>query len=281
MIKKKKHIKMIKKKDLIKMINKLDVGRKKAMKEGRWVYPLPDDWKEKTLQNLDTALSFINGETVHGMLPPNTSLVLGFGRIAPSAELYPGKLIINPYYILAAAGTLLPDKDLKFNLDSLLLTIAHERNHWKTHTSEIAKYNIMNQKNVQFARYCEEVRSDLLGIRDFKTLAGVTDDYCKELMTTREGFDEEPSKDGEEHPSRTFRAELSTYEWNRDTIKKIYDYLKNIEPSSKKTGSLEDKYVDKLTKTFSSFKEKEEQIKIKDSLRHTYEKEVLTNEKGK
>lgn len=273
---------MIKKKKAIKMIEKFDKKRKRLIAGGKWTYPLADDWKEKTLSNLDTAISFLNSKTVRGMLPPRTALTLEDGAIAPNAEISIGDHIprreikLNPYYILAAAGTLFSDKDLKFNHDSLLLTMAHERNHWKTRTFQgMRAIHFINPLKAQFAQYCEEVRADLLGIRDYKAVTDATTDYCQELMAAREGFEEDSNTDNAEHPSRAFRVELSECEWNETTIKRVYEHLKDASFKEKKRGWLKDKYIGEMSEAFDSFTKREKKICISDSLRCSYKKEAV------
>ena len=279
---------LIKKKDAMKMIKRLDKKREKLIACGKWTYPLADGWKEKTLSNLDTAISFLNSKTVRGMLPPRTALTLEDGAIAPNAEISIGDHIprreikLNPYYILAAAGTLFSDKDLKFNHDSLLLTMAHERNHWKTRTFQgMRAIHFINPLKAQFAQYCEEVRSDLLGIRDFKAITGATNDCCQELMEARERFEEDPTTDNAEHPSRAFRVELSECEWNEATIKRVYEHLRDASFKEKKRGWLKDEYIGEMSEAFNSFTKREKKICVSDSLRRSYKKEDVAYKQEK
>lgn len=273
---------MIKKKKAMKMIERLDKKRERLIACGKWTFPLTEGWKEKTLANLDAAISFLNSEAMLGMLPLRTKLTLEDGATAPNAEIGIGDHIprreikLNPFYILAAAGTLFSDKDLKFNHDSLLLTMAHERNHWKTRTFQgMRAIHFINPLKAQFAQYCEEVRSDLLGIKDFKAVTGATNDYCQELMAAREGFEEDPTTDNAEHPSRIFRVELSECEWNEATIKRVYEHLKDASFKEKKRGWLKDKYIGEMSKAFDSFTKREKMICVSDSLRCSYKKEAM------
>lgn len=212
-----------------------------------WTMTLASDWNEKISKNLRNAINWFEWDEVKGILGKKKKLCFDpVWNVAFPAATHSGrKIIINTYYVLAAAGQLFPEKSLRYNRDCALFTLAHEKNHedmfghyvrikvdvWfnaglvkKADMLLCISKKLLGKCERNLALWCEECRSDIMASRKMKEILGsdITNGYIAELMHDRERYEQNPFKDGVEHPSRHFRSELVIEgEWNEMVIDKI------------------------------------------------------------
>lgn len=231
-------------------------------------YKLLENWKKNAINGLPIANDFLHSEKVQTAISGcdvkfdsifihmDFGLYKIFSFLKKKGKFFPyaernttGKILMNGYYILAAAGAL--TGDIKVDHDVFLITLFHEIHHdirigifqylgWylRTWKCEVRKLSFGKCKkaiqelnrNKKFIRYCEEIRSDVLAFRDLrlqyeKNKEIFTTEYEEKLLKIREGFDADPTKDGATHPSRKYRSDCVRCQiWDDNMVYKTAMY---------------------------------------------------------